>query len=134
MSLDTVVGDVESCSPSPSPILRLAHSKLSDAPFFLIDEAGWLRRHISHPATISLSQLYTLNPNRELNAKFGDARREYVVDREPVNGVRVRVSVYGNVEIAGEDPFPAPGAAVVAGGSVVNLKPVDSPTRRETGE
>lgn len=51
------------------------------------------RRQISHPATISLSQLYTLNPKRELNARLGDARSEYVVDSEPINGVRVRVSV-----------------------------------------
>lgn len=51
------------------------------------------RRQSSHPATISLSQLYTLKPKRELKERLGEARSEYVVDREPVIGVRVRVNV-----------------------------------------
>jgi hypothetical protein len=34
-----------------------------------------------------------LNPKRELKEILGEARREYVVDREPVIGVSVRVNV-----------------------------------------
>lgn len=59
------------------------------------------------------------------------------MDSEPVSGVRVRVRVYGNVEMgavavavaaADEPRFD------VAAGSVLNLSPVDMPTSEETGE
>ena len=126
--------------PCTIPIFLLAHSRLSaGANLVLYCCAGLFRRQISHPATISLSQLYTLNPKRELNARFGVARREYVVDKLPVRGVRVSVRVYGNVDMAGawepfDAPAPGPGAVVVVGGSVVKRRPVERPTTRETGE
>lgn len=93
------------------------------------------RRQSSHPATISLSQLYTLKPKRELKERLGEARREYVVDREPVMGVRVTVKVYGKVEMGwlAEDEEDEEGTSVAAG-SVLNRRPVDMPIIEETGE
>jgi hypothetical protein len=78
-----------------------------------------------------------LKPKRELKERFGEARREYVVDREPVIGVRVRVNVYGKVEMGVgwlvEDEEEDEGTSVAAG-SVLNRRPVDMPIIDETGE
>jgi hypothetical protein len=77
-----------------------------------------------------------LKPKRELKERLGEARREYVVDREPVIGVRVRVNVYGKVEIGVgwlvEDEEDE--GTSVAAGSVLNRRPVDMPIIEETGE
>jgi hypothetical protein len=80
-----------------------------------------------------------LNPKRELNARLGDARSEYVVDSDPVSGVSVNVSVYGNVEMgvlwfAVAEPVAVEAGTSVAAGSVLNLRPVDMPINDETGE
>jgi hypothetical protein len=72
-----------------------------------------------------------LNPNRELKERFGDARREYDVEREPVKGVNVRVRVYGKVEMG---VAVAEDLGSVAAGSVLNRSPVDMPIKEETGE
>lgn len=66
---------------------------------------------------------------------FGEARREYVVDKEPVMGVRVSVNVYGNVDIGvgGLDEDEGEGVTVAAG-RVLNRSPVDIPMREEIGE
>jgi hypothetical protein len=87
-----------------------------------------------------------LKPKRELRARFGEARREYVVEREPVRGVRVRVRVYGKLEMGdwvvggvfGDvvvDGEGVDGAGIsVAAGRVVKRMPVERPTTDETGE
>jgi hypothetical protein len=79
-----------------------------------------------------------LKPNRELNARFGEARSEYVVDSEPIIGVRVSVRVYGNVEIGvgmlvGEARERGEGVSVAAG-RVLNRRPVDMPIKDDIGE
>jgi hypothetical protein len=78
-----------------------------------------------------------LNPKRELNARSGEARMEYVVDREPVRGVRVKVSVYGEAGIPDAAWKPVGGGVEVeplATGSVVNRTPVESPMTEDSGE
>jgi hypothetical protein len=78
-----------------------------------------------------------LKPKRELKERLGDARREYVVDSDPVMGVRVTVNVYGKVEMGVgwlvEDEVEDEGTSVAAG-SVLNRRPVDMPIIEETGE
>lgn len=79
-----------------------------------------------------------MKPNLELKARFGDARTEYVVDKEPVRGVSVKVRVYGKLDIGpglppGDEGLEGDGVRVAAG-KVVNFRPVDNPTNEETGE
>jgi hypothetical protein len=79
-----------------------------------------------------------LKPKRELKERLGEARREYVVDKEPVMGVRVKVNVYGKVEMGVgwlvEDEEEVEDGTSVAAGSVLNRRPVDMPIIEETGE
>jgi hypothetical protein len=79
-----------------------------------------------------------LNPKRELNARLGDARAEYVVDREPVRGVSVSVRVYGKLDmgfgVLPGDVDEEDDGVRAAAGNVVNLTPVESPTSDDIGE
>jgi hypothetical protein len=55
---------------------------------------------------------------------------EYVVDREPVKGVSVRVSVYGEAGI----PDASVEAEPLTAGSVENRMPVESPMTDDGGQ
>lgn len=55
-----------------------------------------------------------------------------MAESAPARGVRVKVRVYGKVEIGW--PLVPIGVGAEAAGRVVNRRPVDRPTTEETGE